>query len=108
MNSPLTRNQIIRLLSQHPLNPKIIFKEKPSPVHPTLMFDLREKPDGGAEAIFYPSFFHMPPEDQHKFLNKALEHLDELYQLYCTNPSKAMMLMAKNLLQMENNVSTMR
>lgn len=105
MNSPLTRNQIIRLLSQHPLNPKILFKEKPSPMHPTLMFDLREKPDGGAEAIFYPTFFRMPPEDQHKFLNKALEHLDELYQLSCTNPSKAMMLMAQNLLQMENSMS---
>lgn len=104
MNSPLTRNQIIRLLSQHPLNPKISFKEKPSPVHPTLMFDLREKPDGGAETIIYPTFFLMPPEDQHKFLNKALEHLDELYQLSCTNPSKAMMLMAQNLLQMENSM----
>lgn len=105
MNSPLTRDQIIRLFSQHPLNPKILFKDKPSPTHPTLIFDLREKPDGGAEAIFYPSFFRMPPEDQHRFLNKALEHLDELYQLYCNLPSKAMMLMAKNLRQMENNMS---
>lgn len=106
MNSPLTRDQIIQLFSKHPINPKVLFKEKPSPEHPTLMFDLREKPDGGAEAIFYPSFFRMPPEDQHRFLNKALEHLDELYQLYCTNPSKAMMLMAKNLLQREHNVDT--
>lgn len=105
MNSPLTRNQIIQLFSKHPINPKVLFKEKPSSEHPTLIFDLREKPDGGAEAIFYPSFFRMPPEDQHRFLNKALEHLDELYQLYCTLPSKAMILMAQNLLQTENNVS---
>lgn len=106
MNSPLTRDYIIQLFSKHPINPKVLFKEKPSPEHPALMFDLREKPDGGAEAIFYPNFFRMPPEDQHRFLNKALEHLDELYQLSCTVPSKAMMLMAQNLLQMEHNVDT--
>lgn len=99
--SPITHNQIVRILSQHPLHPTILFEEEPSPEQPTLTLLLREKSDGGTEAIFYPGFFLIPPNEQHKFLNKVLECLDELY----TNPSRAMMRMAQNLLQMESNVN---
>lgn len=99
--SPITHDQIVQILSQHPLHPTILFEEEPSPEQPTLTLLLREKPNGGTETIFYPGFFLIPPNEQHKFLNKVLECLDELY----TSPSRAMMRMAQNLLQMENNVN---
>jgi len=98
--SPVTHNQIIQIFSQHPLHPTILFEEEPAPEQPTLMLLLREKSNGEVEAIFYPGFFQIPPVEQHKFLNKALKQLDELYQKW------SMVQMAQNLLQMEHNVDT--
>src|SRR5690606_22776322 len=102
MNSPFTYNQIIYLLSQHPMNPRVLFEEEPSPVHPSLVINLCERPDGEVEAIFYPGFFHIPAEEQNKFLKMALEHLDELYLLSYTDSARNLMRMAQNLLQMEH------
>jgi len=94
----LTRNQIIRLLSQHPVNPKVSFKETPSSEYPASVMDLREKPDGEVEAIFYPGFFRISSVEQREFLTMALKYFDRLFQ------KLAMVRMAKNLLQMENNM----
>jgi|SRR5690606_14068297 len=99
MSPSLTRDQIIRLLSQHPVNPKVLFKEEPPSDYPASVMDLREKPDGGVEAIFYPGFFRIPSVEQQEFLTMALKYLDKLYQ------KSAMVRMAKNLLQMESNMN---
>lgn len=99
MSPPLTRDQIIRLLSQHPVNPKVLFKEEPPSDYPASVMDLREKPDGVVEAIFYPGFFHIPSKEQREFLTMALKYLDKLFQ------KLAMVRMAKNLLQMESNMN---
>src|SRR5690606_38399373 len=100
MSPPLTRNQIIRLLSGHPTNPKVLFEEEPSPEYPASVMDLREKPNGEVEAIFDPGFFHIPSKEQREFLTMALKYLDKLFQ------KSAMVRMAKNLLQMESNMNT--